>query len=266
MWTEIVRYQGQQKYRCKGFAKEEGELYKMTIYICDDSRSDLLRLHHHLQEYLSHLDRKIMIEAFSSGKELLQRYEETLDKPSLIFLDIYMDAPDGMSVAHMLREKHYNGGLIFTTSSLTHAMDSYNVDALYYLQKPYDHEDFMNAIRRCRSIFENSSKLYRVNVQGKEVQIPLKDILYFEAGRHVTLIHTLTDTISVTKVLSGVCEDFEQNPEFIKVGRSYLVNRLYVRNVTQTDIEMMNSVIIPIPVRLQREIRQQLTSEKFSKK
>lgn len=124
----------------------------------------------------------------------------------------------------------------------------------------------MNAIRRCRSIFENSSKLYRVTVQGKEVQIPLKDILYFEAGRHVTLIHTLTDTISVTKVLSGVCEDFEQNPEFIKVGRSYLVNRLYVRSVTQTDIEMMNSVIIPIPVRLQREIRQQLTSNIFSKK
>ena len=177
-----------------------------------------------------------------------------------------MDAPDGMSVAHTLREKQYKGGLIFTTSSMEHAMDSYNVDALYYLQKPYDHEDFMNAIRHCTSIFENTSKLYRVNVQGREIHIPLKDILYFEAGRHVTLIHTLTDTISVTKVLSGICEDFAQNPEFIKVGRSYLVNRLYVRNVTQADIEMMNSVIIPIPVRLQREIRQQLTSENFSKK
>lgn len=136
----------------------------MTIYICDDSRSDLLRLRHHLQEYLSHLDRKIMIETFLSGKELLQRYDEAIEKPSLIFLDIYMDAPDGMSVAHMLREKQYKGGLIFTTSSMEHAMDSYNVDALYYLQKPYDHEDFMNAIRHCTSIFENTSKLYQVNV------------------------------------------------------------------------------------------------------
>ena len=85
-------------------------------------------------------------------------------------------------------------------------MDSYNVDALYYLQKPYDHEDFMNAIRRCTSIFEGTSKQYRINVQGKELQIPLRDILYFETGRHVTLIHTLTDTISITKVLSEVCE------------------------------------------------------------
>lgn len=212
----------------------------MTIYICDDSRSDLLRLNHHLQEYLSHLDQEITVEAFPSGEQLLRRYEEAVEKPSLIFLDIYMDDPDGMRVAHTLREEHYKGGLIFTTSSMEHAMDSYNVDALYYLQKPYDHEDFINAIRRCSSIFENTSKLYRVNVQGKEIQIPLKDILYFEAGRHVTLIHTLTDIISITKVLSAVCEDFEQNPEFIRVGRSYLINRLYVRNVLPADIEMMN--------------------------
>lgn len=238
----------------------------MTIYICDDSRSDLLRLHHHLQEYLSHLDQEITVEAFLSGEQLLRRYEEAVEKPSLIFLDIYMDDPDGMRVAHMLREGHYRGGLIFTTSSMEHAMDSYNVDALYYLQKPYDHEDFMNAIQRCTSIFESTSKLYRVNVQGKEVQIPLRDILYFEAGRHVTLIHTLTDTISVTRVLSTVCEDFEQNPEFIRVGRSYLINRLYVRNVVQTDIEMMNSSIIPIPVRLQKEIRQQLNLDNSSKR
>ena len=188
----------------------------MTIYICDDSKSDLLRLNHHLQEYLSHQDQKITIESFQSGEELLRRYEETMEKPSLIFLDIYMDDPDGMSVAHTLREEHYEGGLIFTTSSMEHAMDSYNVDALYYLQKPYDHEDFMNAIRRCTSIFEGTSKQYRINVQGKELQIPLRDILYFETGRHVTLIHTLTDTISITKVLSEVCEDFEQNPYWIQ--------------------------------------------------
>lgn len=144
-------------------------------------------------------------------------------------------------------------------------MDSYNVDALYYLQKPYNHEDFMNAIHRCALIFEGTSKLYRVNVQGKELQIPLRDILYFETGRHVTVIHTLTDAISITKVLSEVCEDFEQNPEFIRIGRSYLINRLYVRNVDQTEVEMMDSAVIPIPVRLQKEIRQQLKEDRFSK-
>lgn len=177
-----------------------------------------------------------------------------------------MDDPDGMSVAHTLRKEHYEGGLIFTTSSMEHAMDSYNVDALYYLQKPYNHEDFMNAIRRCTSIFEGTSKLYRVNVQGKELQIPLRDILYFETGRHVTLIHTLTDTISITKVLSEVCEDFEQNPEFIRVGRSYLINRLYVRNVDQTEVEMMDSAVIPIPFGCKRKSGSSLRKTGFQRR
>ena len=49
------------------------------------------------------------------------------------------------------------------------------------------------------------------------------------------------------------------------MGRSYLINRLYVRNVDQTEVEMMDSAVIPIPVRLQKEIRQQFKEDRFSK-
>ena len=235
----------------------------MNIAIIDDIASDAEQLKRIITSYFENRQIPTEIRYFSSAEAFFDDYRP--GNFQILFLDIYMDDPDGMSVAHTLREEHYEGGLIFTTSSMEHAMDSYNVDALYYLQKPYDHEDFMNAIRRCTSIFEGTSKQYRINVQGKELQIPLRDILYFETGRHVTLIHTLTDTISITKVLSEVCEDFEQNPEFLKVGRSYLINRLYVRNVDPAEIEMMNSAVIPIPVRLQREIRQQLKEDRFSK-
>ena len=230
----------------------------MTIYICDDSKSDLLRLNHHLQEYLSHQDQKITIESFQSGEELLRRYEETMEKPSLIFLDIYMDDPDGMSVAHTLREEHYEGGLIFTTSSMEHAMDSYNVDALYYLQKPYDGTDFLNAIKRCSSILKDASKTYTFLSKGSKVQIPLKDILFFETGRHVTLLHTPSEVLSFTRVLSEVCTDFADNPDFIRVGHSYLINRLYISSFTESEITMADSTVILIPSRLRKAICQNL--------
>ena len=230
----------------------------MTIYICDDSKSDLLRLNHHLQEYLSHQDQKITIESFQSGEELLRRYEETMEKPSLIFLDIYMDDPDGMSVAHTLREEHYEGGLIFTTSSMEHAMDSYNVDALYYLQKPYDSTDFLNALKRCSSILKDASKTYTFLSKGSKVQIPLKDILFFETGRHVTLLHTPSEVLSFTRVLSEVCTDFADNPDFIRVGHSYLINRLYISSFTESEITMADSTVILIPSRLRKAICQNL--------
>ena len=40
---------------------------------------------------------------------------------------------------------------------------------------------------------------------------------------------------------------------------------VFGRNVDQAEIEMMNSAVIPIPVRLQREIWQQLKEDRFSK-
>ena len=36
-------------------------------------------------------------------------------------------------------------------------------------------------------------------------------------------------------------------------------------NVDQTEVEMMDSAVIPIPVRLQKEIRQQFKEDRFSK-
>lgn len=233
----------------------------MEIYICDDSRPDLMRLAHHLKEYILNLDMHVEIRSFFSGESILAAYKRALVKPSLIFLDIYMGNMNGMDVARVLRDDGFSGGIIFTTSSTAHAMDSYNVDALYYLQKPYDHKDFTNAINRCSSIFTEAAKTYTVSIRGKDTALPLKDILFFETGRHVTLVHTLTDTFSFTRVLTEVREDLKDCPTFLAVGRSYLVNRLYIREVTDTSIVMMNSDEIFIPVRLRDSIQAQISQD-----
>ena len=102
----------------------------MEIYICDDSRPDLMRLAHHLKEYILNLDMHVEIRSFSSGESILAAYKRALVKPSLIFLDIYMGNMNGMDVARALRDDGFSGGIIFTTSSTAHAMDSYNVDCI----------------------------------------------------------------------------------------------------------------------------------------
>ncbi len=43
-------------------------------------------------------------------------------------------------------------------SSTEHAMDSYNVDALYYLQKPFTHEHFLMAMQRCEALIQKAQK------------------------------------------------------------------------------------------------------------
>ena len=137
-------------------------------------------------------------------------------------------------------------------------MESYNVNALYYLQKPYDSNDFLNAMKRCSDIFDKAAKTYTFLSKGSEISIPLKDILFFETGRHVTLLHTASEVLSFTRVLSDVCTDFEDNPDFIRVGHSYLVNRLYISPYTESEITMSDSTVILIPSRLRKAICQNL--------
>ena len=230
----------------------------MIIYICDDSRADLIRLSHYLSKAVSHLNTEVTVQSFTSGQDLLKAFMCAAEKPALLFLDIYMPDSDGMQTAVTLRENGFTGGIIFTTSHASHAMDSYNVEALYYLQKPYDSTDFLNAMKRCSSILKDASKTYTFLSKGSEVQIPLKDILFFETGRHVTLLHTPSEVLSFTRVLSEVCTDFADNPDFIRVGRSYLINRLYISSFTESEITMADSTVILIPSRLRRTICQNL--------
>lgn len=230
----------------------------MIIYICDDSQADLMRLSHYLSRALSHLNIEVTVQSFTSGQDLLTAFACAAEKPALLFLDIYMPDSDGMQTAVTLRENGFTGGIIFTTSSTSHAMDSYNVDALYYLQKPYDNTDFLNAMKRCSGIFENASKTYTFLSKGSEVQVPLKNILFFETGRHVTLLHTASEILSFTRVLSDVCTDFADNPDFIRVGHSYLINRLYISSFTESEITMADSTVILIPSRLRKTICQSL--------
>ena len=230
----------------------------MIIYICDDSQADLMRLSHYLSKAISHLNTEVTIQSFTSGQDLLTAFAAAAEKPALLFLDIYMPDSDGMQTAVTLRENGFTGGIIFTTSHTSHAMDSYNVEALYYLQKPYDSTDFLNAMKRCSSILKDASKTYTFLSKGSEVRILLKDILFFETGRHVTLLHTPSEVLSFTRVLSEVCTDFADNPDFIRVGRSYLINRLYISSFTESEITMADSTVILIPSRLRRTICQNL--------
>ena len=103
----------------------------MLIYICEDQESDLLMLKHHLNAFASEKLFQYDLMSFSTGDELLDTYKLAVCKPSLLFLDIYMDGRNGMETAKQLRDMGYAGGIIFTTASTEHAMDSYEVNALY---------------------------------------------------------------------------------------------------------------------------------------
>lgn len=225
----------------------------MLIYICDDSKSDCLRLMHHLSAYEKETGVDFSTVAFSNGDELFQYLNQHHEIPDLFFLDIYMEGKDGMEVARELRRQQISSGIIFTTSSTEHAMDSYEVHALYYLQKPFTHEHFLKAMQRCESLIQKAQKKLSVSLKGKELSIAFSDILYLETGRHTVIFHTRKETFSVPGSLSHFADTFADTKNFMPCGRSYLVNLDFVEGFLNQDLIMSDNSLIPVPVRKQTE-------------
>ncbi len=66
----------------------------------------------------------------------------------VLLMDIYLPDGDGIESAGVLREKGYEGVIIFKSSSEEDAIRAYSVSALHYLVKPISQENLDGAMDR----------------------------------------------------------------------------------------------------------------------
>lgn len=92
---------------------------------------------------------------YSSAVEALQGlHNQDID---LIFLDIQMPDLTGIELARVLTQAQQNGigpRIIFTTAFNHFALEGYKVDALDYLLKPFNYEEFLRAANKAKAYFE----------------------------------------------------------------------------------------------------------------
>src|SRR5476651_1919539 len=84
---------------------------------------------------------------YSSAVEALVGLQD--QKVDLIFLDIQMHNLNGIELARVLDSRGANNPrIIFTTAYNQFALEGYKVDALDYLLKPFNYEEFLRAAHK----------------------------------------------------------------------------------------------------------------------
>lgn len=74
----------------------------------------------------------------------------------ILFMDIPMPDGNGVEDARSLRQKGFEGVIIFTAASAKYALDSWNVEAIYYLVRPVSREKLDRALERAvRKVQQN---------------------------------------------------------------------------------------------------------------
>ncbi|MDR2917921.1 MAG: LytTR family DNA-binding domain-containing protein [Tannerella sp.] len=166
----------------------------------------------------------------------------------LVFLDINMPGINGIEFARSI-PKHTL--IIFTTAYSEYALDSYEVDAIDYLVKPIDPVKFRKAVDKAityHSLLLDEEKKSLETVEDdyifvksdrKYFKVNLSDILFIEGLKDYVIIQMENQRIITRMNLKAIHDLLPQNI-FLRINRSYIVNRNRIESFDNNDVFIKN--------------------------
>ena len=195
--------------------------------------------------------------------EYLRTHKET----DIVFLDINMPNLSGLQ---MLKIAQPLQPIIFTTAYPEHAVESYDLNALDYLVKPFSFERFTKAaykaINAINNIDKSGSRLTPeskpslfIKSDGKNYPVLIDDILYCEAMKNYTVVvlkqgKKLMPLIPISK-FESILKD--AGGDFIQTHRSFIISRKHIGAVTPAFVTIQ-SFELPIGIQYKERLFKEL--------
>lgn len=226
----------------------------MRIAVCEDETLFRAQIVKEIECYYHSLD--VVVDSFSSGEELIEKYEQgkqvgQLPHYDILFLDIEMKRLNGFETAKRLRAYGGMEVLIFLTSHTEMAMQGYEVNAFRFLGKPVNKEKLAEALGELEKRFLQEQTIL-LHTSEQDVKIPISSILYLESMKndvyYYVLEHRKTDCVKTYKVRETITEAEEllKGNGFFRCHRSYLVQLMYVKSYTSKEMVLQNGMMLPI--------------------
>jgi DNA-binding LytR/AlgR family response regulator len=218
----------------------------MKIAICDDDAQDLQRIESAVCEFLFLKQNDSAVYTFLSGDSLLLSAEKH-GSFDLVFLDILMPGSNGMEVAAEIRKKSDACRIVFLTSSPEFAVDSYRVNAFYYLLKDCSKDEIQTLLGRALTeINQDNSECLLIREKGKLTRVLIRTIVFLESINHTICFHLSGgQTVSCLGTL-GEYQDLLADKRFIRCHKSFIVNMSFVASISGKEFVLEDNQMVPI--------------------
>lgn len=196
-----------------------------------------------LESYIHSLEGLCLVKKCSTAIEafeVLHQYQ--ID---LMFLDIKLPALNGIDFLKSLKSPP---AVIFTTAFSEYAVSSYELDAVDYLLKPITLDRFQKSLDKLfklqpTAILEEKNYTY-FKVSGKLLKVLHSEILFAQSVKDYILLHTLNGRHITHMTMKSLIEILPIE-KFLKIHRSYLVNKDKIGSISKTHLEI-EAEVIPI--------------------
>lgn len=170
------------------------------------------------------------------------------NKVDVIFLDIKM--PD-ISGIDFLKSLNNPPMVIFTTAYTEHAVQSFELDAVDYLLKPFSLSRFLKACNKAQELYnlrsqkpEHKNDYIFIKDGYEQIKVELNEILYVEASGNYTQIQLKDRLLSSRITINDLAELLPQT-DFIRCHRVFIVSKNKITKFDRNQI-WISDKIIPI--------------------
>jgi DNA-binding LytR/AlgR family response regulator len=198
---------------------------------------------------------------YGSGVEALQGLHALTERVDVAFLDIQMQELTGLEMARVLGQQATPPRIVFTTAFPQYALEGYKVDALDYLVKPFNYEEFLRAANKARAYAElahagtaapaeappapEDDYLF-LKVEYQLVRVALSDILYVEGLKDYVKVHLKSTPRALLSLMSlRAMEEKLPARRFLRVHRSFIVALDKIEAVRRLTVQI-GSETIPV--------------------
>lgn len=201
---------------------------------------------------------------FCPDVELIAKCENVLqavdiinkEHPDLVFLDIEMPNYAGYEIVSFFKKIDFE--IIFVTAYDQYAIRAFEIAAIDYLLKPVDIERLKLSVARVKTQRNTEQQAQRlallsttleskqlknivVSDKGQQNIIPIESIIAIEAQESYCVIHTTEKKFVASKNLKHFETILEGLPQFIRVHKSWMVNKHHIKNYSKSDLSIQLS-------------------------
>jgi DNA-binding LytR/AlgR family response regulator len=200
-----------------------------------------------LEKYVAKVVFLELVATTTNSLEALQLIEN--NEIDLIFLDIQMPNLTGIQLSKIVKGKVK---IIFTTAYPQFALESYDLDAVDYLLKPFEFERFYQAVLKVKSnekvVVKNNNLdeflFIKTGNKNSFEKVYVKDIFYVEGLKNYVAIHLKSKQIITYNTLKHIQDSLQKN-DFIKTHKSFIISVNHIEKTT-TDSVFINKNELPI--------------------
>ena len=226
---------------------------KITCLIADDEPMALSLIESYVLK-IPFLELKAKCNSAIKAMEFL----ETDSDIDLFFLDIQMPDLTGLEFSRLLPAK---SKVVFTTAFDQYAIEGYKVNALDYLLKPFDYNEFLNAAQKARNHFEincvqnaenqqnkKNSDFIFVKSEYRQIKINFSEILYIEGLKDYVKIYTSSHPRPILTLMSlKKLEEELPSEQFMRIHRSYIISLEKIEAIERNHVVIKEGFITIAP-------------------